>query len=326
MRARFVAGRGRRSESGMTLLELVIAMSILSLVMTGMVATIGSGLTLVRNNRNRSVAANLASQEMDVVRETAPRRSASLAPAVTTQTRGGRAVQGQSRADLGGRTMPRRAPATRRTRRRRCCACMCGSTGPTGAAPCRRPPTRCSHRRSVRYSTSTGHIAVSVLDSDAAAALRHRRDHHGPTAQVATHEQLGLRVLRVPARRHLHGRVERCRLRRPAGSRESRRRPSASPSDRSAPCSSTTTARPRSRRRSRAVNGGVVPTDLPITIANTILLPNGTAPTHRHGHDPHAREPVPGERRLRDVGGIVRRRRPRGHRHVGRRVLPGRDT
>lgn len=52
----------------MTLLELVIAMAIFGVMMLGVAATIGSGLALTRTNRHRSIAANLAAQEMDSVR------------------------------------------------------------------------------------------------------------------------------------------------------------------------------------------------------------------------------------------------------------------
>jgi hypothetical protein len=46
----------------------VIAMTVLSILLFGVAATIDSGLGLTRSNRHRSVAANLASQEMDLIR------------------------------------------------------------------------------------------------------------------------------------------------------------------------------------------------------------------------------------------------------------------
>src|SRR5690242_2743494 len=62
------APRPRQDESGFTLIELVIAVSIFAIMTAGIVATINSGLTLSRNNRNRSVAANLAAEQMDNLR------------------------------------------------------------------------------------------------------------------------------------------------------------------------------------------------------------------------------------------------------------------
>jgi hypothetical protein len=47
---------------------MLVALSIFALVMTAVIATLGGALTLTRNNKSRAVAANLASQEMDVVR------------------------------------------------------------------------------------------------------------------------------------------------------------------------------------------------------------------------------------------------------------------
>jgi type II secretory pathway pseudopilin PulG len=55
-------------ESGMTLLELVVAFLIFGILMLGIAHTMGTGLALTRTNRHRSVAANLAAQEMDTVR------------------------------------------------------------------------------------------------------------------------------------------------------------------------------------------------------------------------------------------------------------------
>jgi prepilin-type N-terminal cleavage/methylation domain-containing protein len=70
-RARPSGVRGSPSpESGLTLIELVIAISIFAVMAGGIASTASSGLNLIRNDRNRSVAANLASQEMDEIRQT----------------------------------------------------------------------------------------------------------------------------------------------------------------------------------------------------------------------------------------------------------------
>ena len=52
------------------MVELVMAIFIFGIVITGIAAGMTSSLNLTRQNRNRSVAANLASQEMDTVRST----------------------------------------------------------------------------------------------------------------------------------------------------------------------------------------------------------------------------------------------------------------
>jgi type II secretory pathway pseudopilin PulG len=52
------------------MLELVVALTVFAILAGGLALTIDSGLGLARNNRSRSVAANLASQEMDAVRRT----------------------------------------------------------------------------------------------------------------------------------------------------------------------------------------------------------------------------------------------------------------
>ena len=63
--------KGIRREDGFTLVEVVMAMFIFGLVISGVVVGMTSSLNVTRQNRNRSIAANLASQEMDTVRSTA---------------------------------------------------------------------------------------------------------------------------------------------------------------------------------------------------------------------------------------------------------------
>lgn len=59
-----------RHQEGFTIIEMVAAMTLLMVVLAAVGLQMGSALTLSRNNRHRSVAANLASREMDVVRST----------------------------------------------------------------------------------------------------------------------------------------------------------------------------------------------------------------------------------------------------------------
>lgn len=65
-----LALRRSSEEEGVSLIELLVATAIFVMVMTAAVASLGSAFNMTRNDRARSVAANLASQEMDAVRTT----------------------------------------------------------------------------------------------------------------------------------------------------------------------------------------------------------------------------------------------------------------
>ncbi len=64
----FVASLAERAEAGFTLLELVVALALFMVLTAGIFATIDSGLNVTRNNKNRTVAANLVAQQMDAFR------------------------------------------------------------------------------------------------------------------------------------------------------------------------------------------------------------------------------------------------------------------
>jgi prepilin-type N-terminal cleavage/methylation domain-containing protein len=64
-RARAIAG-----QEGFTIIEMMVALTIFAVVMTAVASIVGSSLFTTANNRNRSVAANLAAQEMEIVRAT----------------------------------------------------------------------------------------------------------------------------------------------------------------------------------------------------------------------------------------------------------------
>lgn len=60
--------RGRLDESGLTLIEVVVALTILSLLMLAVAATLANALRLTREARGRAVAAKLAQSEVELVR------------------------------------------------------------------------------------------------------------------------------------------------------------------------------------------------------------------------------------------------------------------
>lgn len=55
-------------ERGVSIIELLFAITIFAVIAGAVALAMGSTLTLTRNNRNRSIAANLAAREMDKVR------------------------------------------------------------------------------------------------------------------------------------------------------------------------------------------------------------------------------------------------------------------
>lgn len=61
--------RSRRAQSGFSLIELIVSLTIFSLLVGSLVALVATGLNVARNNKDRSVAAHLASQKMDKIRQ-----------------------------------------------------------------------------------------------------------------------------------------------------------------------------------------------------------------------------------------------------------------
>ena len=64
------ARSGTRDEAGFTMVEMVIGMFIFAIVILSVAVAMASSQNLTRQDLNRSVAANLASQQMDTVRST----------------------------------------------------------------------------------------------------------------------------------------------------------------------------------------------------------------------------------------------------------------
>ncbi|WP_339619107.1 prepilin-type N-terminal cleavage/methylation domain-containing protein [uncultured Salinibacterium sp.] len=66
-----VLQRLRSSDAGMSLLEVLVAMMIFAIVSLGVLQSLTTVLSVTRDNRARVVAANLASQEIDLARDAA---------------------------------------------------------------------------------------------------------------------------------------------------------------------------------------------------------------------------------------------------------------
>ena len=80
-------GAAGNAEAGITLLELVIALSVFAILSGSVAAVAGSGLGLVRNNRDRSIAANLASEDIDAVNQMTFAALVAQEGSVVTKTR-----------------------------------------------------------------------------------------------------------------------------------------------------------------------------------------------------------------------------------------------
>ncbi len=64
------SGRARaRPEAGFSLIELIVSLTIFSLLIGTLVTLIATGLQAARTNKDRAVAVHLASQEMDAIRQ-----------------------------------------------------------------------------------------------------------------------------------------------------------------------------------------------------------------------------------------------------------------
>src|SRR5712691_10829170 len=81
-----LAARLRTEERGLTLIELVVSMSLFAVLMSGAIIGLSGSFNLTRGDRSRSVGANLASQEMDVVRAEAIQDFKAIKIGTTTAT------------------------------------------------------------------------------------------------------------------------------------------------------------------------------------------------------------------------------------------------
>ncbi len=264
------AGRSRPQETGMTLLELVVAMSVFAVIMLGLVATLASGLTLTRNNRNRSVAANLASQEMDLVRSAT---FASLVAQTSTQSVGGvpyvvhreltwvadSATNGPCDGTNGSPQMLRVHVWVDWPSRQGVATVKADTvlTPPVGA-----------------YDPNTGHIAVKVLDRSAAPQDNIMVLLTGPTARSAPTNSDGCAFFGFLPPGAYSVSLNTTQF----VDRQGVQNPTQSVNVTVGQVNSTQfdyDQRATLHLDLDAGGGGVVPNDVPVTLGNTILVPTG---------------------------------------------------
>lgn len=155
-------------DGGFSLVEVIVAISVFAILATGVATTVGGGLDLARTNRNRDVAANLASQEMDRIRSM-PFASLVVGQTVSTET-----VQGvaytvtrdatwvASNATVGACDSAGGIPSLLRVDVLLRWASM-GTITPVKSSTVLSPPVGA-------YDAETGHIAVKVRDRNALPA------------------------------------------------------------------------------------------------------------------------------------------------------------
>jgi Tfp pilus assembly protein PilV len=254
----------------MSLLELVVALTVFAIIMMGLAATLASGLTLTRNNRNRSVAANLASQEMDTVRAA---DFTTLASRTTTEAVGGvgytvhRELTWVNHAATNGP-----CDATNTTPEVLRVHVWVDWPGRQGVPPATAdtvltPPVGA-------YSTNSGHIAVDVLDNSSAPEDNVMVSVTGPQASSAPTNSDGCAFFAfLPAGTYTVS------LNTPGWvDRQGNASPSQSVGVNVGQVSSVEFDYDQAATLQLTFGDGneVVPSNLPVTLGNTILLPTGT--------------------------------------------------
>lgn len=152
-------------EGGFSMVEMVVAISLFAVTATGVAAMLGTSLRLVGTSRGRSVAANLAAQEMDVVRST-KFTALPLGTVETVQSVDGTpyTIRRESEwIDEDASTGPCDAPPGSTLSFLRVTASVSwpgmGTTVPPASQTILSPPVG-------TYDESSGHIAVSIVDRD----------------------------------------------------------------------------------------------------------------------------------------------------------------
>jgi hypothetical protein len=147
------------------MVEVIVAISIFALTLSGVAALLGTSLRIVGSSRGRSVAANLASQEMDLVRST-EFTELPLGMVQTTQDVDGTEYTVRRETEWvnqNASTGPCDAPAGSTLSFLRVSVAVSwagmGATPPPESQTILSPPVG-------TYDEDSGHVAVSVVDRD----------------------------------------------------------------------------------------------------------------------------------------------------------------
>jgi prepilin-type N-terminal cleavage/methylation domain-containing protein len=171
--------RSRRDEDGLSMIEVLVAMSVFLVASAGILGTLLSAMTLTRNNRARTAAANLVAEEIDSVRATPTEeiqtglvtRSATVGGTAYTIRRTGQwisrsASSGACDGGNGSRLAYLRISV-------RVLWTRMGATKPVQGDTIITPDAGA-------YDPESGHISVRVLDRDAQPATGHQVHVTGP--------------------------------------------------------------------------------------------------------------------------------------------------
>jgi prepilin-type N-terminal cleavage/methylation domain-containing protein len=265
----------RAGQAGFTVVEVMIALAVFAVVIGAVATTLSTALNITRNNRHRSTAAHLASQEMDVVRSTD----------FTTLPLG--LVQSNVSVDgidytvrresawviQGGTTDPctpspgGSVPAYMRITVAVTWPNMSG-TLPVQSQTVVSPPVGA-------FSSTSGHIGVKVFDRDAAPAAGHVVRISGPVlaSQATTSDGCAFFAYIPPGSYTVTldttGHVDRQGI--------------STPSQPASVTVGNTTSIQFDYDREAALDlaltgefGGAIPAGVPVTLGNTNLLPTGT--------------------------------------------------
>ena len=317
--------RGVRREDGFTLIEVVMAMFIFGLVITGVVMGMSTSLNLTRQNRSRSIAANLASQEMDTVRST-DFMDLPMGTLTSTQTIDGvpytvtRRTGWQYTDTTAG---PCQAPSGSRLQglwveTKVSWTDMRGVTPPVSNTVVT-PPVG-------TYDPSSGHVAVTVKNAagqpqaDVPVTLTggsvNESQTTGPDGcAFFAYEPAGTYTVALNRAQFVSDQGV------------------ASPSASAAVVTGSTVQlqfqydRAATITATLSAGGAGLPTggNIPVSLGNTHILPSGTKTVDRQRHHAHDRFAVPVRRWVRPLGGRVFRRRPRRDQAHGRRLLRRRE-